>query len=472
MTPDALLIEHLTKTHYEHIPTEAVERARLAILDTLGVGLAGTARPEIRPIVDLVLEAGGRPESTVMGSGDRVPAAQACLANGSLARAWDFDDIFKGSIAAGHADVNIVPAALAMAERIGNVSGRQLLAAVALGEDLFCRLSLAVTTDHNVTGRYNMFSVFAPAATAAILLGLDAEGMANALGIAYAQAAGEKQKYQSAALTIAVQNGFAPMAGLLSALLADRGITGARDIFTGRHGFFRVFEPDHDVAMLTSALGRRYAGVELAIKAYPCCSCTHTSIEAALHLALAHDLAVEEVAKITIGMNQSSYKSTCQPRALKWNPRATSSRQFSAPYTVAAALLQRRLSIESFLPDPVRDGDIWKLLERTEAFVDPVIQAKSGHLAEGPARVTVQTKGGTEWTSLIEYDKGHPMNPMTWSDVVEKFMGCWRIARLHCVGDATAVADIIGRLEKMDCLQPLWTLLHQAQVPVAHVSRG
>jgi 2-methylcitrate dehydratase PrpD len=460
MTPDATLIHHLAETKYENVPHEALERARLAILDTLGVAIAGTARLEVRPVVQLVLEAGGRPESNVIGAGMRVPAPQACLANGTLARTWDFDDIFKGSIAAGHADVNIVPAALAVAERIGEVPGRDVQTAVALAEDLFCRLSLAIKTDHTETGRYNMFSIFAPAAAAAKLLGLGADGMANALGIAYAQAAGEEQKYQNSALTIALQNGFVPMAGVLSALLAARGITGARDVFTGRHGFFHVFERDHDLEPLTRDLGRKYASLGLAIKPYPCCSCTHTSIEAALHIARLHDLQAEDIARVRIGLNQSSFNATCQPQALKWNPRSTSSRQFSAPYAVAVALHERRVSIESFLPNAERDVSIWKLLEATEAAVDQDIQATFGHLADGPARVSVQTKSGVELTHFVEYEKGHVMNPMTWPDVFEKFKGCWQTAGIPLDGRVTELGELIARLEGLEDLDPLWGLLH------------
>src|SRR5262249_25475170 len=148
------------------------------------------------------------------------------------------------------------------------------------------------------TGRYCMFAVFAPAAAVAKLLDLSPTGIAHALGIAYAQAAGEMQKYQTSALTIVLQNGFVPMAGVQSGLLAAGGLSGAFDVFTGRHGFFRVFEPEHDIDALTAGLGRRFVGAGLSPKAYPCCSCSHTAIEAALDLARTHDLQPERIAAV------------------------------------------------------------------------------------------------------------------------------------------------------------------------------
>jgi 2-methylcitrate dehydratase PrpD len=127
------------------------------------------------------------------------------LASGTLARAWDFDDSYKLSPATGHVSVNVVPAALAVAERDRSITGRELLTSVALAQDLFCRLSLAVRSESNETGRYCMFAIFGPAAAAGRLLRLDADKMADALGIAYAQAAREMQKYQTSALTIAAR---------------------------------------------------------------------------------------------------------------------------------------------------------------------------------------------------------------------------------------------------------------------------
>ena len=459
MTIEETLVAHLTATQFSNLPGEAIERARLSILDTLGVTLAGTGRSEVRPVLDLVRHFGGREESTVIGYRTKVPAPQAALVNGTLARAWDFDDIFKISPAAGHASVNVVPAALAVAERDASTTGPDLLTAVALGQDLFCRLSLATKTEANQTGRYCMFAIFAPAAVAGRLLRLDGARMTHALGIAYAQAAGEMQKYQTSALTIAVQNGLIPMAGILSALLAECGITGAQEMFTGRHGFFRVFEPEHDLTLLTQDLGRRYAGTELSTKAYPCCSCSHTSIEAALHLAQTHDLQPDDIASIRIGINRAAYDSTCAPEAMKWNPTLTSHRQFSLPYAVAAALVERQIAIETFLPRPARDAQIWKLLDRTRAEVDPEIQRDFGHLPEGPGRVTIRTRVGVEYTALVEYERGHSRNPMTWAEVVRKFEQCATTAGVPRNGAVAEIVRTVEHLEEAAALGVLWKAL-------------
>jgi len=459
MTIEETLVAHLTGTQFHNLPREAIERARLAILDTLGVTVAGTARPEVRPVVDLVLASGGREESIVVGHRTKVPAPQAALANGTLARAWDYDDIFKLSPAAGHASVNVVPAALAVAERDASATGPELLTAVALAQDLFCRLSLATRTEANQTGRYCMFATFAPAAAAGRLLRLDEVHMTHALGIAYALAAGEMQKYETSALTIAVQNGLIPMAGILSALLASRGITGAEAMLTGHHGFFRVFEPEHDLALLTQDLGKRYMGTELSTKAYPCCSCSHTAIEAAFQLAHTHDLQPEDIADIHIGVNRAAYDSTCVPKALKWNPTITSHRQFSLPYAVAAALVERQITIETFLPRPTRDARIWKLLDCTSTEVDPEIQREFGHLPEGPGRVTVRTHLGREYTAVVEYERGHSRNPMSWVDVTSKFEQCTTTAGLPEDGAAAEIIRTVEHLEDASDLDHLWKAL-------------
>jgi 2-methylcitrate dehydratase PrpD len=464
MSVEQTLVSHLTRTQYRDLPDVAVERARIAILDILGVGLAGTARAEVRPVVDLVLEFGGRPDSVVFGTGTKVPATHAALANGTLARAWDFDDIFKLSPAAGHASVNIVPAALAMAERESSTTGADLLAAIAIAQDLFCRLSLATRTEANETGRYCQFAIFAPTAAAGRLLRMDEARLAHSLGIAYAQVGGEMQKYQTSALTIAVQNGFIPMSGIMSALLAARGITGARDMLTGHHGFFKVFEPDHDLSWLTRDLGVRYMGPDLSIKAYPCCSCSHTAIEAALHLANAHDLRPEDIEAVQIGVNRAAYDSTCVPHDIKWNPTSTSYRQFSVPYAVAAALVEREITINTFLPRPPRDAIIWRLLEHIRVAVDPDIQRDYGHLPEGPGQVTIRTREGREHTHRVEYERGHSKNPMTWTDVTDKFAQCAATAGLTEHTKISAVLHTIERLEEAVNLEPLWSALRNLTV--------
>src|SRR5206468_2081951 len=215
------------------------------------------------------------------------------------------------------------------------------------------------------------------------------------------------------------QNGFVPMAGVLAGLLAQGGASRAADVFTGRHGFFRVFEPEHDLDALTSGLGARYVGPDLSPKAYPCCSCSHTSIEAALHLARTHDVQPDRIAAIRIGVNRAAFESTCVPQPLKWNPPPISPRQFSLPYCVAAAFVDRSVTVRSFLPEPARDGTIWRLLERTTAQIDPEVEAAFGHLADGPGRVTVRLGSGAEHSG-----------PRRHSSVLI---------------DGPAIADVIGR---------------------------
>jgi 2-methylcitrate dehydratase PrpD len=175
------------QARYEDLPADAIEGAKKSILDTLGVILAASGvEPAVRGVAELVRESGGRAESSVLGFGGKVPAAMAAFANGAMAHCLDFDDHAPEG---HHPSSSIVPAALAVAERRGGVSGRDLIAAVAAGQDMFLRLRRNVgwKQDWHLT---TVLGVFSATASACRVLGLDADRTVNALGIASMQSCG------------------------------------------------------------------------------------------------------------------------------------------------------------------------------------------------------------------------------------------------------------------------------------------
>jgi 2-methylcitrate dehydratase PrpD len=128
---------------------------------------------------------------------------------------------------------------------------------------------------------------------------------------------------------------------------------------------------------------------------------------------------------------------------------------------VAAALVEREISIKTFLPNSTRDFHIWKLLECTQAEIDPEIQRRFGHLPEGPGRVTIRTRGGAEYSHLVEYELGHPKNPMIWKDVTTKFSQCVRAASLRGSEVTTEIVTVVRHLEHVEDLRNLWGLLDE-----------
>src|SRR6185436_6369455 len=207
--------------------------------------------PEATILADYVKEQGGRPEATLLGFGGKAPAPLAVFLNGSLGHMLDYDDMGES----GHPGIVTIPVALAVAEKLGGVSGKEFIAAVAAGMDVMTRMSRAIDVpDWTITEGWfatQLIGFVAGAATAGRLLGLDEEKMENALGIGFNQMSGTRQMAEGAATHMrSMQAGFSGQGAVLAADLARRGIIGSKDVIEGRYGFFRTYirgcEPDWD----------------------------------------------------------------------------------------------------------------------------------------------------------------------------------------------------------------------------------
>src|SRR4030088_2177969 len=219
-------------------PGGPAEPPRRDILDTFGCMLGGSGSLGIAELFAVISRWGGLEESRVLLRGIRLPAPQAALLNASMGHALDFDDTLDtgGSI---HPGVSVLGAVLAVCDSIDGVTGRDVLLAVGLGLDVSCRIALASTLDRG-WHRTAAIGIFGATAAAGKLMGLTPEQILAAFGIPYSHAAGNRQCILDGALTKRMQAGQAASAGVFSAVLAQTGFTGARNIFNGRFGFFEL----------------------------------------------------------------------------------------------------------------------------------------------------------------------------------------------------------------------------------------
>ncbi|MFX1555570.1 MAG: MmgE/PrpD family protein, partial [Promethearchaeota archaeon] len=270
------MVGHITGTQFSDLPEAVVDDAKRFILDSVGVAIAGSSAPGSKEVVDLTKDWGGKREATVLIYGGKVPSPLAAMVNSIMMHALDFDDTLDES--ALHAHVSVLPAAVAVAESVGKVSGKDLITAVTLGVDLVCRLGLATRRPLSWI-RSATCGFFGAAAAAGKVMALDWEQMSNALGVAYSQISGNAQCLIDGGLVKRMQPAFAARAGVLSAFLAQSGITGARDFLEGQYGFFNLYEGgDYDPEKLLDGLGTRFEGTKLSIKPYPSCRMTHAAI--------------------------------------------------------------------------------------------------------------------------------------------------------------------------------------------------
>src|SRR5271166_4407879 len=356
------LARHVCRTGYADLPASAIRSARRDILDTFGCMLGGSGSPGIAELCAVIGECGGREESRVLLRGMRLPAPQAALINASMGHALDFDDTLDtgGSI---HPGVSVLAAALAMADRQDGVSGHDLLLAVALGLDVSCRIAFASTVDRG-WHRTAAIGVFGATAAAGKLLGLTAEQMLNAFGIAYSQAAGNRQCILDGALTKRLQAGQAANSGVFAAVLAQTGFTGAHNIFNGRFGFFELYQPHgHDASLLLRDLGRVFCGEALSYKPYPCGRPLPAAIDAALaaraELGIA---AADAIAAVTIEADPVGHADQFDDGPFKRRPTQVVEAQFAQPFLVATALVKGRVGIADV--DGLGDAAVLALSDR------------------------------------------------------------------------------------------------------------
>lgn len=433
----------------ETLPETVRQAARANLLDTLACAFAGYSAAGVPETLGLIRSWGGAPQAAIWCAGTRVPAHHAAWINGMMAHARDYDDTHDAAIL--HAGVSVVPAALAAAELNPNATGADLLAGIVVGLDLVCRLGMATTIGIIESGFIytSLFGYFGATAAAARVLGLDARQTVNALGIAYSQAAGTHQVTRDAALTKRMQPGLAAKAALASVQLAQREIRGAQNTFEGEDGLFRTYlRGRYNPEVLRQDLGTRFEFTELSYKPYPCCRFNHTAIDAALAIASQSGFDPARIDRIEVGLNSQAYQAVCTPPDVRLRPQTIVQAQFSIPFTVAAALLDRRVSLQHFTDAGIDRPDILALAAKVHSTVDEAIE-RDWSRNISPAAIEVQ-QGNQILTNRTDYPTGHPNAPMTAQAAEAKLQDCLAFSGLDWPADTSArLRDLTANIERL-----------------------
>jgi 2-methylcitrate dehydratase PrpD len=416
------LVRNILHTDYNKLPAEAVLAAKRSILDTLGTTLAGSTSEGIDMVHELIHDWGGKKESTIIAFGEKVPALNAALINATMGHARDYDD--SHYLAVAHSGVCVIPAALAVAERCRKTTGKDFVTAVALGIDLMSRLGISVGLKSAAHGWHNtsVWGIFGATAACGKILRLNEEEMINAMGIAYSQASGNAQCMRDGALTKRMQPGFAAKAAVLSSLLAEKGYTGSRDSLEGESGLFTVYHGGkYDRSLLVAELGKYFEVCNLKFKAYPSCGLTHNAITAALELVNQYHIRPEDVDKITVAVGESIYSMVCLPLEKKQRPPGIVHAQFSLPYTVARAVVYRKVCLNDFTPDAIKDPAVLQMSQKIEPKLVPELTRQKGF---DSVILEVETVGGKTYSKRVDVLKGSLGDPLTNEELIDKFEDC------------------------------------------------
>jgi 2-methylcitrate dehydratase PrpD len=436
---------------YEDLPAGAVAQLKRLLRDTLAVAWAGTGADGIEPVRALAVSQQGRAESSLWAFGDRLPAPQAAFVNGMTAAALDFDSVHD--VATVHADIVVLPAVLALAER-NRLSGKEFLAAYAAGDEISVRLAQSVQR-HPGWFYTSALGVFAAAAGAGRALGLDPQGVRTAMGVALSRAAGTQQPLMERSLTKRLQSAFAARDGVEAALLAQAGVSAPADFFSGACGFEALYS-GLDGARALDGLGRDYRFSSLTFKKYASCFCNHAPIEAALELVRGAGLRAEDVHEARVRISPFMARLVGAPFEPGDDPQVAA--QFSVQYSIASALARGRFLAEDIQPAAVADPAVQALARQVRVDIDP---AQPGKFA--PAVLTVRTRAGAELVATASELPGTPSHPMTESELRAKAMDCLACgARPLPVAAAERLMAAIERVETLADMQDLWVTLQEA----------
>lgn len=413
----------VANTRYEDLPPATVTLTKRCILDGIGVSLGASGLGEgCRAFIDLASAQGGNEQCTIFGESRRVPVEAAALVNGALAHALDYEDSHDGALI--HPNAPTVPAALAVAEAFGPVTGRQLITAVAVGCDVAVRLALATKVSIADFGWYPppIFAAFGATAAAASILRLTPQQVRDALSLTLCQATCSNEIIHSPHSVIrAVRDAFAARTGVTSALLAQGGIRGFDEPLEGRAGFFAAFARNqYDPAVLVDEIGSRFEIESISFKPWPSCRGTHAAIEAALQLHR-EGIRPADIQRVDIH-GGPMLRMLAEPAASKARPATAIDAKFSLPFTVASALVHGRVGLQSFLPDALADEMTLAIASRVQVHVDPAPQSAIG------ARLRLRLRESREREIEVLAPLGHPTHPMSEKTLTDKFVECAPLA--------------------------------------------
>jgi 2-methylcitrate dehydratase PrpD len=429
------IAEFAVKTNFEDLPAEVVHEAKRDIINVLGVSIYSARDPSLEYLVRMFNEEGARPRATIWGANARTGLANAALANGYTAHLEDYDDTHFPTVA--HPTAPTLPAALAIGEERG-ASGRDLIAAVALGVEAVCRTSLSTHPWHYDMGWHitGTMGVFGSAIAASKLLGLDTDATVIAMGAAGTQAAGVREAFGT--MTKPMHAGRAAQAGVVSALLAQKGFTAATTILEGRRGVMEVMSSQYDLSRLTDGLGQRWEIFNNGLKPYSCGVVSHASIDAAIAIGSQAGFDPNAVEKIEADVHP------LVPELMgRMEPDVGLAGKFSCAHCISVGLVDGAAYPAQFADAKVVDPLLTDIRRKVSFNV-------KDDFGEDQVELRVTMKDGSVLTERVDHASGSPENPLSDERLGEKFM--------------TLASATLGEAEARELLDRLWQLEEASNV--------
>jgi len=417
---------------FAQLDSELLQLSKRCLIDGLGVMLAGSEQPGMAALDAFITAEAGSGQSRLLGAAARrVPATRAALWAGTAGHAMDWDDT---QLAEGpgrpygllmHPTVPPLAAALAVCDLVAQeegrpVDGRRFLTAFNAGFEVACKIAEAINPDHYMRGFHTSGTIgtFAAAVTAAKLLGLDAGGIARALGVAASMAAGIRAGFGT--MTKPLHVGRAAENGVTAALLVRGGFTANEEALDGKWGYLAVAGPGGEPALVRGRFGRPFTMVSpgISIKPYPSGVLTHPSMDALLFLLREEKLKPDDIARVTLRAGRNVLGPIRYRIA-----RTELEGKFSFAFLLSAIILRGRCGKAEFTDDFVASPECQAMQHKVETAFDQQIEDLGwGRIR---SRVVVKTNDGRtleRWAD--ENYRGSPHNPLSDAEVEGKFRDC------------------------------------------------
>jgi 2-methylcitrate dehydratase PrpD len=448
MEATAQIARFVVDTEFQKIPAQAVKLAKTAMLDCLGVALAGSKESSARICAEIVRQEHAKEESSVIGQGFKSTAIHAAFANGTAAHALDFDHSFT---LMGQPTAPIIPAIISLGESLG-ASGRRCVEAYVAGFETITKLVMSLR-QRSEDGWHppSSFGSFGAGVACAKLQGLNQSQVEMTLGTAASMASGLVCNFGTMSKPLHV--GLGARNGVVASKLAQSGFTANNQAIETGLGFYEVFYPgaEPDKRPLEE-LGRIYELINsgIRIKPYPCGGLTHPAIDGVLEFKTKHGITAEMIESIDVGVARHTFE-----RIVFRVPENGLQGKFSMPYLLARAIIDGRLFLDAFTDSAVKDKNVLRLAEKIQMHLEADLKPTA--LGSRPCKVTIRLRDGRRFSRQIDYAKGSREAPMTDDELKQKFADCAREA----LDDKSVerITDYVEHLEALDDIRPLCQLL-------------
>ena len=432
------IAEFSLKLKYEDLPSEVVNEVKRYMYDSIGCAYGGYHTKDVKIIRDIYRDMGGKAEATVIGFGDKLPAVNVTLINSLMVRALDFNDIYWKEDPSHPSD--IIPAAWSVGEMV-NANMKDVIVAIVLAYEFEQRLCLfAKPGVRERKWHHATLTQFVSPIVAGKLLGLDVDQMVHAIGISGCHnhtigcpTAGKLTMMKNTVDPMAVQS------GVFAALMAQKDYSGTEKVFEGKEGFMDAYigwnakdeslQPTDmegrdgvsvwawDIDALVGGLGDSYKIMECGMKAFPTEALTHTHLSCLLNAMICNNLNYTDIKEVKVTCFAQAYDILFDPS--KYRPESRETADHSLPYCLAAAMVDKKITTESFSDQKLSDPRIFEVIDKIKG--EPSQEFEKMFPAKQPSKVVVTTNDGRQFEEYLEYPKGDPREPMSMDDLENKF---------------------------------------------------